>query len=281
MGYLLLIPACVVWFVAVPPLALVLWLLARPLFAILPTFGGTAECPPWLETPWDVVVHAATLGFGVKVCDADGEHSLVLPGVRTLRCAVLANHRSWADFFIDPAQGHCAVVARTAAVAAGGVAGLLGLASRRVIRISRGVDSRHTISAKCEAHERFLMYPEGTRRASAADAHEPSALKVGGLKNLYEAGRPALVAISVNKERVINERSGAVGCGVTLYRARSPLLRPADHPTFEGFLEAVEAAWVAAWRRAYALRDEHEPPGRGAGSPSPSLAGSDSGTALL
>ena len=35
-------------------------------------------------------------------------------------------------------------------------------------------------------------------------------------------------------------------------------LLPSAHETFEGFVKAVEQAWVATWRRAYELRDAHE-----------------------
>ena len=57
-----------------------------------------------------------------------------------------------------------------------------------------------------------------------------------------------------------------------LYRARAPMLDPADYGTFEAFHAELEATWVAAWRRAHALRDEH---------PDGYVSGAESEAALL
>ena len=43
-----------------------------------------------------------------------------------------------------------------------------------------------------------------------------------------------------------------------LYRARHAPIRPADHESFDTFFAAVEKAWIATWRRAYAMRAERE-----------------------
>ena len=49
--------------------------------------------------------------------------------------------------------------------------------------------------------QRYLFYPEGTRRANAPDADEPGALKAGGLKNIYEVllAFPRILAASASK----------------------------------------------------------------------------------
>lgn len=262
LGFLILIPAMLVWFILMPPIAVLLWLVVRAVVSV--TRLDEADLPYWLETPWDILTNASSAFFCVKVQDCDGQHTLLLPGIRTMRCAVMANHRSWGDFFVDPAMAHCAVMARIAAVAVTCIAGAVGLAFDRVIMINRSKDSRQTIFDKVERHERYLFYPEGTRRASHADADEPVALKAGGVKNVYEGSRPVLICICVNKERIINEKSGGVRWGVTLYRARSGPIDPADYPSFDAFLQAVEQAWRDTWRRAYAERDTCEPSGGGA-----------------
>ena len=56
-----------------------------------------------------------------------------------------------------------------------------------------------SITAVCSRSDVASNAPEGTRRAAAADADEPAALRVGGLKNLYEAQCAVLIVISVNK----------------------------------------------------------------------------------
>ena len=75
---------------------------------------------------------------------------------------------------------------------------------------------------------------------------------------LYEARRPALISITVNKEALVNEATGTIGLGVTLYRARSGLIDPADYEQFDAFLEAVQLTWNDCWHRAYALRAKGE-----------------------
>lgn len=190
-------------------------------------------------------------------CDADVP-GIVMPEASFFRGAVLVNHRSWADFIIDPAQAHCAVVARAAAVAICVLGSLIGLASDRIIVILRGKTSRVELMRKCAAYERFIMYPEGTRRASAANADEPVPLRVGGIKNLYEARNAALIVITVNKERIFDERRGRVSFGTVLYRARHSPITPDDHGTFESFHRAIEVAWQDTWRRAHALRTAEE-----------------------
>ena len=43
----------------------------------------------------------------------------------------------------------------------------------------------------------------------------------------------------------------------TSYARHAPI-RPADHDSFDTFFAAVEKAWIATWRRAYAMRAERE-----------------------
>ena len=153
LGLIILLPIIVLWFVIMPAAALLVWPFGRVLIACTRI---DMHVPYWMETPWDLLVGIASWCFCVRIQDADGQHSLLLPGVRSMRCAVLANHRSWGDFFIDPAMSNCAVMARIFAVAATCVAGLIGLACGKIIVINRGKDSRITILAKAEKHERYL-----------------------------------------------------------------------------------------------------------------------------
>jgi len=256
LAFLILIPVCLLWFLVLPPIAMVLWLALRLVIICLRL--DDAKVPHWLDTPWDMLTTCAAAFFCVRVHDCDGQHSLLLPGIRSMRCAVLANHRSFGDFFVDPAMAHCAVMARIAAVAVACNAGIVGLLWSRVIMINRGKDSRQAIQQKTERYDRYLFYPEGTRRANHADADQPVPLKVGGLKNMYEAGRPALVSISVNKERIVNEKKGTISWGVVLYRARAGPIDPSDYSTFEAFHVAIEQAWQDAWQRAHAEREACE-----------------------
>jgi hypothetical protein len=200
-------------------------------------------------------------GHGVSIVDEDRAcNGLLVPGIESFKGAVLMNHRSWGDFAVDPYQAHSAVIGRFAAFVAMGFAGILGVLSDRAIIIRRGKTSRKALQAMCARHPRYMVYPETTRRAAEPDADQPIPLKgVGGLKNIWEAQIQALIVITVNKERILNERTGCVSFSTTLFRAREGPIDARDYPDdFEAFRDAVQAAWDRAWARAYALRSEVE-----------------------
>ena len=135
---------------------------------------------------------------GIRVVDEDPVKSTILiPGIESFRGAVLMNHRSWGDFGVDPYQGHCACVGRLEAFLAMGLAGMLGLLSNRAIIIQRGKTSRGVLRAMCAKHDRYLVYPEATRRAAQPNADEAIPLQgVGGLKNIWEDRALALIVIT-------------------------------------------------------------------------------------
>ena len=260
MGLLLVLD--LLFFQLVTPLpVLFFWLACRAAYALAALVYPTPR-PPSLDTPWDLSVYLHTLAHGVRIIDAEplpSDEPVRIPRITHFRGAVLANHRSWGDLAFDPMQAHASVVARFAGVAVGGITGFIGWASHRVIVIFRGRTSRQQLQAMCDSHERYLIYPEGTRRANQPNCDEPALpLKAGGLKNVYEAGHAALIVITVNKEGIISEYKGTTSCcgSVTLYRARHEPIFASDHPTFESYLAAIEEAWVDTWRRAYRLRSE-------------------------
>ena len=265
--------------IVAPFLVALAWLLARSWLALANACGASLSCDPALDTPWDLLVYLYVLAHGVKVVEESGsytitsssqnasllrdsesviprEGSLRIQNIRDFQGAILSNHRSWGDFAFDPMQAHATVVARFAAVALGGFTSLMGLASHRVITIFRGKTSRQELQRLCATHERYLIYPEGTRRAHTPNADEPALpLKPGGLKNIYEAGHPALIVITVGKELIVSERRGTTSCGrsVVLCRVLHEPILPASYESFDNYLSAIEAAWLQTWRRAYQL----------------------------
>lgn len=242
------------WVIVMPITAAAVWPVLR--LGLCLTRQPT---PVWLDTPWELLQSWYLVFHGIKIVDADGANTWRLPDVRSLEGCILMNHRSWGDFVIDPAMAFAPVIARTAAVVATMAAGGLGLACRKIIMISRGKTSRQQLKERCANLKRYMFYPEGTRRANAADADEPGALKPGGLKNVYESGHAVHIVITVNKEFIWNESKGYVSCRTTLYRAVHPApILPSAHATFESFVAAVEQAWKITWARAYDLRRTHE-----------------------
>mmetsp|Transcript_47752 Transcript_47752/g.159167 ORF Transcript_47752/g.159167 Transcript_47752/m.159167 type:complete len:317 (-) Transcript_47752:137-1087(-) len=264
LGWAALALASLWWGLPAPLVCTAIWLLLRPLASASLAAGASEAIPPWLSDPWGLCAHAFCRVHGIRIYDAaDAPPRLLLPGVLHFRGAVLMNHRSWGDFAVDPAQAHAVVIARTAAVAATMLSGLLGVCAGRVLAISRSdtpcwaKTAREDLARRCRSHKRYLLYPEGTRRAFDANADEPVPLRVGGLKNVYESGDAALVVITVGKEKIMDERRGRVSFSSRLYRATSEPLHPSDHSTLDSFLSAVDDAWRDAWRRAYQLRHDH------------------------
>lgn len=288
-GWLVLIIDQLFWSVPMPPVTVLSWCVLRPFADACVLLRLCERTPDVLESPWELLMHAYLFAHGVTIWDEPGSScsgggdfcsagasptsnsaagaaqgsEFALPGIAAYRGAVLMNHRSWGDFCIDQAQSRATVVARGAAVGAALFTGLLGLASRRLIPIFRsrgpcGIEptTREELMRLCAKHERYCLYPEGTRRATDANSENPVPLRVGGLKNIYESGDSALIVITVGKEKIINERVGHVSFSTRLYRATHPPLLSTDHPSLESFLSAVDEAWRSTWRRAYQLRND-------------------------
>lgn len=63
----------------------------------------------------------------------------------------------------------------------------------------------------------------------------------------------------MNKERILNERTGSVSFSTTLFRAREGPIDARDYADdFDAFRVAVQEAWDRCWARAYALRTKVE-----------------------
>lgn len=97
------------WCFVFPVGAAVLFFVLRPAHKLLAICGvSTSSLPTWLETPWDMLTAWGGIWYGFTIVDADGPaaSTLIPPGMLEKRGAVLANHRSFGDFFVDPLQAH-------------------------------------------------------------------------------------------------------------------------------------------------------------------------------
>ena len=88
----LFLPVCLFYYVIFPPFAAAAWVFCRLTLYLLR--WPSDAIPYWLETPWDTLLTAALALYCIKMVDADGLHSTVLPSTIGVRCAVLCNHRS-------------------------------------------------------------------------------------------------------------------------------------------------------------------------------------------
>ena len=61
LGFVILVPVCLLWFIVLPPFVVAAWLLLRIAFVLRP--DDTAPLPYFLETPWDLLNRAAAAFF--------------------------------------------------------------------------------------------------------------------------------------------------------------------------------------------------------------------------
>jgi hypothetical protein len=148
-------------------------------------------------------------------CDSDNKidekmNDIVLNGV------IITNHRSYADFFIDPYMFQCPAIGRFLAAFSVMFGGLIGLICNRLLVINRN-NSRENIYNKLKKKKIFYFYPEGTRckHLTLPQDYKDIALKPGLLKSIYEdkdkPNQQIQVIISKNKENVIDEKKFKLG----------------------------------------------------------------------
>jgi 1-acyl-sn-glycerol-3-phosphate acyltransferase len=166
----------------------------------------------------------------------------------------LANHRTFADFFIDPLLSESTAISRHAATLSVLPGALMGILDGRFISINRN-KSRDEIFGQIEEHmkqnryysKRILFFPEGTRKSHMKlDSLEETEtyLKPGLLKSIYEFKRmPVQLQITKNKEFVMNERAVKSHYGITVYTSFSEPIYPEDFATFEQFYKQVCLVW--------------------------------------
>jgi hypothetical protein len=171
---------------------------------------------------------------------------------------ILANHRSWADFFLDPLLANSSVVGRIEAFCAVWFGACLYYADSRTISFRRGVDYRQAIFTKMKRHmnrskfKRILLFPEGTRMkyTHLASVDEVKTyLKYGMLKCIYDDKQfPVQLQISSNKELVVDEKRLCINSGVPVCTHRSKSIHPNDFATEQEFYDEIANVWYECWK---------------------------------
>jgi len=164
----------------------------------------------------------------------------------------LANHRSWADFFLDAylTAGRAQMLSRMAVLYAFPWFMLPITTMRGCVVFKRGAIAdkdafNRWLDAKIAASPApgLVVYPEGHRSSLATSLP----LKRGMLHYAYGRGVPVQVVMSAGKERVISEKRRRAAWGGVVATAYAPPVFPAQHPDFASFMAAVQASWDAAW----------------------------------
>lgn len=181
----------------------------------------------------------------------------LLPGPTLLKdeaCLYLANHRSWADFFLDvvATDGRAQMLSRAAVAVAFPAFMLAVCVIRSVILFRRdNVKDFDAFNAMIESRVRdspvdgLIVYPEGHRSTKT----KPLPLKKGMLQFAWSRSMPVQVVASSGKEGVISEKATCARWGRRVVVAYSIPIRPADHADFEGFFTKVVEEWVSTWNR--------------------------------
>ena len=172
---------------------------------------------------------------------------------------MLANHRTFADFAIDPFLADSAIVGRRLAFFAVFWPTMLGYPEQRIFSFVRGKETRSALFQRIKKHfalrNRILFFPEGTRlkytHLSSKDDVK-TYLKYGLLKEIYlDKTHPVQIQISSNKELVFNEKKFHIQYGVPVRTHRTKAIYPTNYATEAEFYDAIASEWYNAWLKTH------------------------------
>ena len=161
--------------------------------------------------------------------------------------AVLINHVSFADFFIDNCvlQGHGCYLSRWIIFIIMPFSSILSLLANQIYFFKRGNNKlsqlHNIVHTICNKNNRILIvYPEGTRNKTLT----PIPLKLGMIKALYDKKIPLQIININNKHHVINEKTIQYNKNVTCNVIISQQLDPALFDTFDNFTTKICEIWI-------------------------------------
>jgi 1-acyl-sn-glycerol-3-phosphate acyltransferase len=182
------------------------------------------------------------------------------PEIQNYHCikdgVIVTNHRSFADFFIDPYIFQCPGVARILAVVSVLLSGITGIICNRMICINRN-HSREEIYFQLRKKKLFYFYPEGTRckHLTLPTEYKDISLKPGLLKSVYEdKDKPnncIQVVISKNNEEIVNEKKLKIEFGKNIIYCIGKSIYVKEYETFDDFFNAIKKEWKYLWDKVY------------------------------
>ncbi|MEW5298095.1 MAG: hypothetical protein WDW36_001253 [Sanguina aurantia] len=183
-------------------------------------------------------------------------------------CIYLANHRCWADFFVDThvTEGRAMLLSRWAVFWVFPMFCLGAWVIRGVVLFKRcTILDKEKFNAWLDNElatspvPGLLVFPEGHRSL------QPSGLplKRGMLNYAFRRKLPVQVVITRGKEGVLNEKTLRAGFGVTLAVGYSELVETRSFATFDEFVARLQVVWDAKWEEVYGadLAGEPQTPG--------------------
>lgn len=172
---------------------------------------------------------------------------------------MLANHRSWTDFCLDPLIADSAIIGRRFAFLAVFWNTMLGYPENRIFSFVVGKETRTQLFQRIKKHftlrNRILFFPEGTRMKYTHLSCKDDVklyLKYGLLKEIYyDKTYPVQIQISNNKELVMNEKKFHIQYGVPVRTHRTKVIYPTNYATEAEFYDAIAAEWYNAWLKTH------------------------------
>lgn len=173
---------------------------------------------------------------------------------RAGRCLYLANHRSWADFFMDAylCEGRAALMSRLAVFWAfpafmSAVMSMRGVLLFRRTTIRDKEKFNRWIDRQLDRNlaPSLLVYPEGHRGHQGTSQE----LKRGMLHYAHSRKLPIQIIMTGRKEDILCEKTWDVHWDQTLITGFSETISSADLPEFEEFYKKVLAAWQDLWSK--------------------------------
>jgi len=174
---------------------------------------------------------------------------------------ILANHRSFLDFALDPYITHSTVIGRILAFVSVSFLAIIGILEKKTIIFNRNKTNSQSLLSVCKKHfnsnslykDRILFYPEGTRKdyKYLKNTNQiKKLLRYGLLKRIYEdKSLPIQLVLSNNKELIINEKKFIINKNLCLKTIILEPIYPEDYETFEEFIDILAKQWVHYWNK--------------------------------
>ena len=168
---------------------------------------------------------------------------------------IIANHRSFCDFFLDPLISNGSIVSRHMATIAVLPGAILAMLDGRYISISRNQSRNEIFERILDYMKRnprsVIFFPEGTRRKHAqlqSIEQTKEFIKPGLLKSIYEYKKyPVQLQLTNNKEYTLDEKNLLINFGVTATVFLSKPIYPEDYNSFDDFFDEICKQWFENW----------------------------------
>jgi 1-acyl-sn-glycerol-3-phosphate acyltransferase len=205
----------------------------------------------YTQNPWDFNTVMCNYILNTKMININKtQQPFITNGV------ILTNHRSFADFYLDPYLFSCPAISRRFVYFFIGIFGGLSILFNRTIMINRTQDRKTIFSyIKSLGKTLFMFYPEGTRcsHLTLPENYKEVTLSYGLLKSIWEHtdNTRIQIVISKNKDKLFNEKTFRVRYGINVYHIVGEPIYTKEYNTYELFIDKIKLDWHSLWNEVY------------------------------